>query len=84
MSSLASLRIKQTSWRTMTDRKDMADLQTQDEKAWIARITPTWSKIQKKIMKTVMIEGVRENSSNSNGNIQILMLSTLNLWVIRI
>jgi len=75
MWSLALLQIKQTLWRMMIDRKDTEDSQIRDEKAWTARITQIWYRIQKKIMKIVMIEEVRENYSNSNVNLRILKLT---------
>jgi len=57
----------------MTDRKGMVDLQIKDEKVWIVRIIQIWFRIQKKIMRIVMIEGVRENYSSNNVLSPILM-----------
>ena len=59
--------------RMMTDRKGMVDLQIKDEKVWIVRIIQIWFRIQKKIMRIVMIEGVRENYSSNNVLSPILM-----------
>jgi hypothetical protein len=50
-------------WLRMTiDRKDMADSQIKGEKVWTVRIIQILFRIQKKIMRIVMIEGVRESS----------------------
>jgi hypothetical protein len=44
------------------DRKDMADSQIKGEKVWTVRIIQILFRIQKKIMRIVMIGGVRESS----------------------
>ena len=50
-------------WLRMTiDRKDMVDSQIKGEKVWTVRIIQILFRIQKKIMRIVMIEGVRESS----------------------
>jgi len=65
----------------MTDRKDMDDLRTQDEKVWTARTIQTWFRTPKKTMKTVTIEEAKENFNNNNVNFKIQIINRNHLKI---